>query len=66
MTVFLVQELILSGLYVWKAWEFLHNYRQRQGQRGEREMRVMMIHLILSNVIVVVRTYSPLFLFMCV
>ncbi|POS78924.1 hypothetical protein DHEL01_v202666 [Diaporthe helianthi] len=51
-TVFSVQESILSGLYVWKAWKFLVVYRS-DGSRTQDKLRGMMLHLILSNIIVV-------------
>ncbi|KAI3394681.1 hypothetical protein diail_2428 [Diaporthe ilicicola] len=51
-TVFCVQEFILSGLYVWKAWEFLAVYRSG-GSKTQDKLRAMMLHLILSNVVVV-------------
>ncbi|KAL1865664.1 hypothetical protein Daus18300_007040 [Diaporthe australafricana] len=51
-TVFCVQEFILSGLYVWKAWGFLAVYRSG-GSKTQDKLRAMMLHLILSNVVVV-------------
>lgn len=51
-TVFCVQEFILSGLYVWKAWRFLAIYRSG-GSKTQDKLRAMMLHLILSNVVVV-------------
>lgn len=51
-TVFCVQEFILSGLYVWKAWSFLAIYRSG-GSKTQDKLRAMMLHLILSNVVVV-------------
>lgn len=51
-TVFSVQEFILSGLYVWKAWKFLAVYRSG-GSKTQDKLRAMMLHLILSNIIVV-------------
>lgn len=51
-TVFCVQEFILSGLYVWKAWKFLAIYRSG-GSKTQDKLRAMMLHLILSNVVVV-------------
>lgn len=51
-TVFSVQEFILSGLYVWKAWSFLAVYRSG-GSKTQDKLRAMMLHLILSNVVVV-------------
>lgn len=51
-TVFCVQEFILSGLYVWKAWKFLAIYRSG-GSKTQDKLRTMMLHLILSNVVVV-------------
>ncbi|KAG8169158.1 hypothetical protein KVR01_001907 [Diaporthe batatas] len=51
-TVFSVQEFILSGLYVWKAWKFLSVYRSG-GSKTQDKLRAMMLHLILSNIIVV-------------
>ncbi|KAF3760848.1 hypothetical protein M406DRAFT_268233, partial [Cryphonectria parasitica EP155] len=55
-TVFFVQELILSGLYVYKARWFLKTYRHRddKGSRAQRKLTSMMHHLILSSVVVVV------------
>lgn len=60
-TVFFIQEAILSGLYLWKAKSYLGLYRKRKERGGtvQLRMRSMVLHLILSNVIVVVRTYSP-------
>lgn len=57
-TVFFIQELILSSLYLWRAKSFLGLYRRRKarGSIVQRKTRSMMLHLILSNVIVVVRT----------
>jgi hypothetical protein len=51
-TVFSVQEFILSGIYVWKAWKFLAVY-QSGGSKTQDKLRAMMLHLILSNVVVV-------------
>lgn len=51
-TVFFVQESILSGLYAWKAWGFLAIYRSG-GSKTQDKLRAMMLHLILSNVVVV-------------
>lgn len=51
-TVFCLQEFILSGLYVWKAWSFLALYRCG-GSKTQHKLRAMMLHLILSNVVVV-------------
>lgn len=51
-TVFCVQEFILSGLYVWKAWGFLAIYRSG-GSKTQDKLRAMMLHLILSNFVVV-------------
>lgn len=51
-TVFSLQEFILSGLYVWKAWSFLAVYRSG-GSKTQDKLRAMMLHLILSNVVVV-------------
>ncbi|KAG6359134.1 hypothetical protein INS49_012654 [Diaporthe citri] len=51
-TVFCLQEFILSGLYVWKAWRFLAVYRSG-GSKTQDKLRAMMLHLILSNVVVV-------------
>lgn len=51
-TVFCLQEFILSGLYVWKAWRFLAVY-QSGGSKTQDKLRAMMLHLILSNVVVV-------------
>ncbi|KAJ0107368.1 integral membrane protein [Diaporthe amygdali] len=51
-TIFCVQEFILSGLYVWKAWGFLAVYRSG-GSQTQDKLRAMMLHLILSNVVVV-------------
>lgn len=51
-TVFCLQEFILSGLYVWKAWSFLALYRSG-GSKTQDKLRAMMLHLILSNVVVV-------------
>lgn len=51
-TVFCVQEFVLSGLYVWKACSFLAVYRSGGGKTQDK-LRAMMMHLILSNVVVV-------------
>lgn len=51
-TVFSLQEFILSGLYMWKAWSFLAVYRSG-GSKTQDKLRAMMLHLILSNVVVV-------------
>lgn len=51
-TVFSLQEFILSGLYVWKAWKFLAVYRSG-GSKTQDKLRAMMLHLILSNIVVV-------------
>lgn len=58
-TGFFVQELILSSLYVWKARSFL-SWRGGRKSRGKahQKLRLMMTHLIVSNVIVVARTFS--------
>lgn len=58
-TVFFIQELILSSLYLWRAKSFLNIYRKRKARGGtaQRKLKSMMLHLVLSNVIVVVRTY---------
>lgn len=66
-TVFFMQELVLSCLYGWKAWAFLHDYRRRKDTDGqvEQKFRTMMLHLILSNVAVVARMCSPLSLDIC-
>lgn len=58
-TVFFVQELILSCLYVWKAREFLHSCRRRKDKNNQvqKKLRAMMIHLILTNLVLVSRTY---------
>lgn len=63
-TVFFIQELILSSLYLWKSKSFLGLYRRHKGKGGtvQRKKRSMVIHLILTNVIVVVRTYTFLFI----
>ncbi|KAH8785336.1 hypothetical protein F5883DRAFT_85393 [Diaporthe sp. PMI_573] len=50
-TIFSVQEFILSGLYVWKAWRFLAIYRSG-GSKTQDKLHAMMLHLILSNVVV--------------
>lgn len=49
-TVFFVQESVLSGLYVWKACSFLAVYRS-DGGKTQDKLRAMMMHLILSNVV---------------
>lgn len=51
-TIFCLQEFILSGLYVWKAWRFLSVYRSG-GSKTQDKLRAMMLHLILSNIVVV-------------
>ncbi|KAL2292088.1 hypothetical protein FJTKL_10748 [Diaporthe vaccinii] len=50
--IFCLQEFILSGLYVWKAWRFLAVYRSG-GSKTQDKLRAMMLHLILSNIVVV-------------
>lgn len=64
-TVFFVQELVLSGLYLWRSKSFLGLYRRRKARGGtvQRKKRSMVIHLILTNVIVVVRMYTHKILF---
>ncbi|CAN8106222.1 unnamed protein product [Discula destructiva] len=56
-TAFFLQELILSGLYVWKAWAYLYDYGRRKvagkNRRVEEKLRRMMMHLIISSVVVV-------------
>ncbi|KAJ4408007.1 hypothetical protein N0V82_009803 [Gnomoniopsis sp. IMI 355080] len=54
-TVFFVQELILSCLYVWKAREFLNSCSRRKVKNNEipKKLRAMMIHLILTNLVLV-------------
>lgn len=54
-TVFFAQELILSSLYVWKAREFLHSCRRRKEKNNQvqKKLRAMMIHLILTNLVLV-------------
>lgn len=60
-TIFFVQEFILSGLYVWKARGFL-NWRPSRNSRSKahQRLRLMMMHLILSNIIVLLRTSTRL------
>lgn len=60
-TIFFVQEFVLSGLYVWKARAFL-NWRRGRNSRSKahQSLRLMMIHLILSNIIVLARTLTHL------
>lgn len=57
--VFFIQELILSSLYLWKSKSFLDVYQKRRARGGklQRKVRSMVLHLVLSNVIVVVREY---------
>lgn len=64
-TVFFVQELVLSGLYLWRSKSFLGLYRRRKARGGtvQRKKRSMVIHLILTNVIVVVRMYTQKILY---
>lgn len=58
-TGFFVQELILSGLYVYKARAFLGWRGGRKSRtKAHQKLRLMMTHLIVSNVIVVARTFS--------
>lgn len=60
-TIFFVQELILSGLYVWKARAFLNWRRSRNSRsKAHQSLRLMMIHLILSNIIVLARKLTRL------
>lgn len=59
MTGFFVQELILSSLYVWRARDFLHSCHRRKDKNSQvqRKLRAMMIHLILTNLVLISRTY---------
>lgn len=54
-TVFFVQELILSGIYLWRAGDVLGSNRaDRKGKVREKSRR-MVLHLVLVNLLVVAR-----------
>lgn len=60
-TVFFLQECILSCLYLWKARNFLSLRRSRNAHgKAHQKLRLMMVHLIISNIIVLAREYRSI------
>lgn len=56
-TVFFVQELILSGIYLWKAGDVLGSYRANRKARIRDKARRIVLHLFLANLLVIARKY---------
>ncbi|KAK9420543.1 putative Integral membrane protein [Seiridium unicorne] len=57
LTVFFVQEVIISGLYVWETMKLLRVTRDLRGKRGARRV---MTHLIFVNLVVIILDVSVL------
>lgn len=54
-TVFFVQELILSGIYMWRSLEVMGSYRSDKKAGTRRKARGLILHLLLANLFVVFR-----------
>lgn len=57
-TVFFVQELILSGIYMWKAGDVLSSYRANRKARNRDKATRIIVHLFLVNILVIARKYA--------
>lgn len=58
-TVFFIQELILSGIYLWKSFGVLESYRVDGGPRVRNQARGIILHLMLANIFVISRRCIP-------